>query len=113
MVWWLRSGCFPNCGRRATHMPFASPAERTRLLSFCRELLLAAPAGSSGSVRLAGQDDPAAPPGASAVSPWLRMAPPWALATQRKRQADEISVAEATLGKLAARTAVVTVDRFG
>ena len=46
VAWWLRSGCFPNCGRRATRCAFASPAERTRLLAFCREHL-AAPAGSN------------------------------------------------------------------
>ena len=41
VAWWLRSACFPNCGRRATHVPFASATERTRLLTFCRENLAA------------------------------------------------------------------------
>ena len=41
--WWVRGGggCFPNCGRRSTHVPFASPAERTRLLDYFRERILA------------------------------------------------------------------------
>lgn len=46
--WWLRSSCYPNCGRRATHVPFASTAERARLLAFCRERL-AAPAASNSA----------------------------------------------------------------
>ena len=37
--WWLRGSCYPNCRRRAAHVPFASPGERTRLLTFCRERL--------------------------------------------------------------------------
>ena len=41
VAWWLRGGCYPNCGRRDTHRPFASPAERTRLLSYVREHLVA------------------------------------------------------------------------
>ena len=49
VAWWLRSGCFPNCGRRATHRPFASTAERTRLLNFCREHLAAPAAGSNNA----------------------------------------------------------------
>ena len=32
-AWWLRGACFPNCRRRATHVPFASADERTRLLT--------------------------------------------------------------------------------
>ena len=47
VAWWLRGGCFPNCNRRATHVPFASANERTRLLTFCREHLAAPAAGSS------------------------------------------------------------------
>lgn len=43
VAWCLRGACFPNCGRRATHVPFASATERMRLLNFCREHL-AAPA---------------------------------------------------------------------
>ena len=46
VAWWLRGGCFPNCGRRATHVPFANAAERTRLLTYCRERL-AVPASAS------------------------------------------------------------------
>jgi hypothetical protein len=49
VAWWLRSGCFPTCGRRATHCPFASPVERTRLLNFCREHLAAPAAGRSNT----------------------------------------------------------------
>ena len=30
--WWLRGSCYPNCRRRSTHVPFASDAERARLL---------------------------------------------------------------------------------
>lgn len=33
---WLCSGCFPNCGRSATHVSFADTTERTLLLTFCR-----------------------------------------------------------------------------
>jgi hypothetical protein len=47
VAWWLRAGCFPNCGRNATHGPFASPGERTRLLTYCREHLAAPAAGSN------------------------------------------------------------------
>lgn len=41
VAWWTKGGCFPNCGRRATHQPFATPGERTRLLTFVREHLAA------------------------------------------------------------------------
>lgn len=41
VAWWTKGGCFPNCGRRATHQPFASPGERSRLLAFVRERLAA------------------------------------------------------------------------
>jgi hypothetical protein len=41
--WWTRGACYSNCGRRGTHRPFASPGERTRLLTYIREHL-AAPA---------------------------------------------------------------------
>ena len=41
VAWWTRGGCFPNCGRRAAHVPFASLAERTRLLAYVREHLQA------------------------------------------------------------------------
>ena len=48
LAWWLRGSCFPNCGKRATHVPFASAAERTRLLlTFCRAHVAApSPAGA-------------------------------------------------------------------
>lgn len=47
VAWWCKRGCFPSCGRRATHVPFASPAERTRLLTFVRSNLVAAPSASA------------------------------------------------------------------
>ena len=47
VAWWLRGACFPNCGKRATHVPFASAAERTRLLTFCREHLAAPSSGGT------------------------------------------------------------------
>lgn len=46
VAWWTRGGCFPNCGQRNTHNPFASPGERSRLLQFVRERL-AAPTGNT------------------------------------------------------------------
>lgn len=46
--WWTKSSCFPNCGRRATHVPFASTAERARLLEFV-QTHFAAPAPLSGT----------------------------------------------------------------
>lgn len=45
VAWWTRGACYQNCGRVATHRPFASPAERTRLLAYVRERL-AAPASN-------------------------------------------------------------------
>lgn len=48
VAWWLRSACFPNCGRQQTHVPFASSSERTRLLAYCREHL-AAPASAAAA----------------------------------------------------------------
>ncbi|KAI2502315.1 hypothetical protein MHU86_12119 [Fragilaria crotonensis] len=41
VAWWTKGACFANCGRRATHAPFASPGERTRLLAYVREHLVA------------------------------------------------------------------------
>lgn len=41
VAWWTRGGCFPNCGRSATHTAFASAGERTRLLAYVREHLQA------------------------------------------------------------------------
>ena len=49
VAWWLRSGCFPNCGRRATHKAFASASERTRLLTFCRQHLAVTSDGGSSA----------------------------------------------------------------
>ncbi len=45
--WWIRGPCYPNCRRREAHVPFALPAERTRVLTFCREHLTASAAGST------------------------------------------------------------------
>ena len=53
------------------------------------------------------QRDPAVPTGTSVESPWLLTAPAWAQGSPvtdtppRKRTMDEVSIAEATLGKLA------------
>jgi hypothetical protein len=41
--WWGRGGWYSNCGRAATHRPFANPSERTRLLAHVRAHLTAAP----------------------------------------------------------------------
>lgn len=41
VAWWTRSGCYPNCGCRNTHQPFASPAERARLMAYVRQHLVA------------------------------------------------------------------------
>lgn len=38
--WWGRGGCYSNCGRGATHLPFASSAERARLLAHVRSHLV-------------------------------------------------------------------------
>ena len=48
VAWWTRGGCFPNCGRRSTHTPFASAGERSRLLTYVRTHLQA-PASAAGS----------------------------------------------------------------
>ncbi len=37
IAWWTRGCCFANCRRSSAHVPFANAAERTRLLTFCRE----------------------------------------------------------------------------
>jgi hypothetical protein len=37
--WWDRGGCYTNCGRAATHRPFANAAERERLLTHVRTYL--------------------------------------------------------------------------
>jgi hypothetical protein len=34
--WWGRGGCYTNCGRAATHRPFANAGERERLLTHVR-----------------------------------------------------------------------------
>jgi hypothetical protein len=40
VAWWTRAGCNPNCGRCNTHRPFASGDERTRLLAYvCQHLV--------------------------------------------------------------------------
>lgn len=49
VAWWTRGGCFPNCGRRATHVPFASAGERSRLLSYVRTYLQAPAATTAGT----------------------------------------------------------------
>ncbi|KAI2491521.1 hypothetical protein MHU86_23049 [Fragilaria crotonensis] len=41
VAWWTRSGCYPNCGRRNTHQPFASTSERARLMTYVRQHLVA------------------------------------------------------------------------
>lgn len=45
--WWGRGGCYTNCGRATTHRPFASAAERTRLLAHVRAHLMAPPTVST------------------------------------------------------------------
>lgn len=45
--WWCKKGCYPTCGRRATHVPFASPSERSRLLEFVRSHVIAPAAPST------------------------------------------------------------------
>lgn len=49
VAWWTRGGCFPNCGRRATHAPFASAGERARLLAYVRTHLQAPAAAANAS----------------------------------------------------------------
>ena len=41
--WWGRGGCYTNCGRAASHRPFANATERTRLLEFVRTHLTTTP----------------------------------------------------------------------
>ena len=48
IAWWTRGTCFANCRRQVTHTPFASDAERNRLLTFCREHI-AVPAAAAAS----------------------------------------------------------------
>ena len=45
--WWGRAGCYTNCGRAATHRPFANPGERTRLLAHVRAHLVAPPTAAA------------------------------------------------------------------
>ena len=48
--WWGRGGCYSNCGRRATHRPFANSAERGRLLAHVRaHLTVPTAAANSGT----------------------------------------------------------------
>ena len=49
LSWWLRGSCYPNCGRRSTHVPFANAAERTRLLNCCGREHVAAPATAASA----------------------------------------------------------------
>ena len=44
LAWWLRGACFDNFGRAQTHANFATPGERTRLLTYCREHIAASSA---------------------------------------------------------------------
>ena len=48
VAWWTRGACYANCGRRYTHRPFSTPAERTRLMEYVQEHL-AVPAGAAGN----------------------------------------------------------------
>ena len=41
VMWWTRVGSFPTSDRNTTHRPFASPAERSRLLAYMKEHLQA------------------------------------------------------------------------
>lgn len=52
VAWWTRRGCFPNCGRRLTHVPFASPSERERLLTYVHTHLQAPAAAGTGGGRV-------------------------------------------------------------
>lgn len=45
--WWGRGGCYTNCGRAATHRPFANNAERTRLLTHVPTHLVVPPASTT------------------------------------------------------------------
>jgi hypothetical protein len=47
--WWGRGGCYSNCGRSATHRPFANPAERSRLLTHVRAHLVVPAVAAAGS----------------------------------------------------------------
>lgn len=49
VAWWTKGGCFPICGRRATHVPFASAGERNRLLAYVRAHLQVPAAANAGS----------------------------------------------------------------
>lgn len=49
--WWGRGGCYTNCGRASTHRPFATAAERTRLLAHVRAHLVAT-AGTAGTTNI-------------------------------------------------------------
>ena len=62
-----------HCRRRATHVPFASAEERTRLLTFCREHLAAPAAG--GTCR-EDRGESALAHASEANTPWLLNAPP-------------------------------------
>ena len=49
--WWAKGGCNTQCSRRATHGPFASQAERGRLLAHIQNHLMvtAAPTGAAST----------------------------------------------------------------
>lgn len=38
--WWVKGACYSQCSRRTTHKAFASPAERTRLLTHVKTHLV-------------------------------------------------------------------------
>jgi hypothetical protein len=44
--WWAKGSCNTQCSRRTTHEPFASPAERAKLLHHVTTHLVAAPGGA-------------------------------------------------------------------
>lgn len=42
--WWCKGGCYPNCSRRLGHTAFANTQDRTKLLRFIKDHLVATPA---------------------------------------------------------------------
>ena len=62
--WWAKGSCNSQCSRKATHQPFASQAERARLLTHVRTHLVAAPVGGGQQWQLTGR-----PGGGSLRSP--------------------------------------------
>ncbi len=51
IAWWTRGACYQNCGRVATHRPFATATERTGLLEYVRERLAPAVWAPDGEAR--------------------------------------------------------------